>query len=133
MDDAQFDEISTNYKSYHKKLRPKDKLLLDEWIKDYNLLRAFMVIYPKVANPRTYAYKVRPELRLLMTYHQETLCKASLITNTRQLNKLDDIINDPDTSNKDRIKAIELQSKLLGLLNRADGVEEIQTVTINIT
>ena len=116
-------------------LTPKQRKFVEEYVKDYNAIKAYMRAYPdaaeKTARRNQYKYLKKPEILEYLHQLQEEAVRQAGIGPAKILKKLDDIISDPTSTKAEQMKAMELMSKNLGL--QTQKVETTaKVVVINI-
>lgn len=113
-------------------LNAKQKLFCEEYAKDYQTERAYRAVY----GDKKCAYKLgnkllhRPEVKEYIQQVQDELVKENVITANKILLSLDKIANDPSVGTRDRLKAIDLIQKQLGLQRQ---VVESNTIELSVS
>lgn len=101
-------------------LTPMQRKFVEEYIKDYNGTRSYKEVYNLASDDRIISSKAstllkKPEIQEYLHRLQDEAVKAAGITASKILIKLDEIVNDPKASRGEKMKAMDLLSKNLGL------------------
>lgn len=107
-------------------LTKKQRLFCEEYIKDYNAKAAYGRVYGNNSGNIHRLFK-SPEVVEYIKELQTELTKQAVITGNKVLITLDKMANDPLVANKDRLKALDLIQKQLGLQKQV-----VQNDTISI-
>ncbi len=95
-------------------------LVVDEWFTNgFNGTKAYQSIYTNSDyNTADKGFRLLHEIPRIKEYiesKQDTISRTHHITLKKQIDTLQDIIDNDDTSNRDKIRAIQEQNKLVGL------------------
>ena len=129
--------METNIKRRGSGLTETQMKFCEEYVKDYNGIEAYLRASPTCTSrtsASTMSYKLLKRKDIIAYIHelQKALFEAKCITAERIANELSKIAFDEDNSKKDRMQAMSLLQKQMGLDQQVIKADVNQTTTIKV-
>ena len=117
-------------------LTKREKDFCEEYVKDYNMFRAYLAAYPKCCDKtaRSRASTLLKTDKIINYVHQlqDECVRISAINASKVIQQLDSIATDQSASKTDRLKALDLLSKTLGLQTQKVQVDNTISIKVGI-